>query len=155
MKYDEIDDELKGITFKFFYYFSRFEFVLKKNGYYFHPNRSNRANVDWNRFLDDNHKGYVLSKSAVQLIAERPRQQIVDNQNLSFEDVRFADGESDLVKVGTLIKTVRNNLFHGGKHGDVSWDDQDRMKVLLGLVLEILGEIAEIAGLQNDYQGAT
>jgi len=59
------------------------------------------------------------------------------------------------VKVGTLIKTVRNNLFHGGKHGDVSWDDQDRMKVLLGLVLEILGEIAEIAGLQNDYQGAT
>lgn len=33
MRYDELSEELKSVSFEFFYWFSRFEFVLKENGF--------------------------------------------------------------------------------------------------------------------------
>jgi len=53
--------------------------------------------------------------------------------------------------VVTLLKTVRNNLFHGGKHGDDGWDDPERILTLLELSIRVLDELADLADFGADY----
>lgn len=50
-----------------------------------------------------------------------------------------------------MLKTIRNNLFHGGKHGDVDMDSKERNKELLKLGKLILDELANIADIEADY----
>jgi hypothetical protein len=50
-----------------------------------------------------------------------------------------------------MLSTVRNNLFHGGKHGDESFDDLDRNLVLLTIGVTVLNQLAEQTDLRNDY----
>jgi hypothetical protein len=47
------------------------------------------------------------------------------------------------VKVIRLAKTVRNNPFHGGKHGSAYWDDPDRMRALIPITKAALDNIAQ------------
>jgi len=49
-------------------------------------------------------------------------------------------------------KTVRNNLFHGGKHGSAYWDNPARMTLLLGTTITVLGELARLGGIEADYE---
>jgi hypothetical protein len=55
--------------------------------------------------------------------------------------------------VAILLKTVRNNLFHGGKQGAAYWDDPERMRLLLPLSVTILAELAGLGGFEADYTG--
>ena len=50
-----------------------------------------------------------------------------------------------------MLKAVRNNLFHGGKHGDVEMDSKKRNLELLKLGKHILDQLAQVAGLESDY----
>ena len=68
-----------------------------------------------------------------------------------FRDVGFNPGASDLEKVVRLANTVRNNLFHGGKHGVDYWDDPARMQALLTNTIEVINDLAGQAGLAADY----
>jgi hypothetical protein len=66
--------------------------------------------------------------------------------------VGFNSGASDLERVVRLAQTVRNNLFHGGKHGSDYWDDPKRMQTLLSTTIMVLDDLADMAGLQSDYK---
>lgn len=46
---------------------------------------------------------------------------------------------------------VRNNLFHGGKHGHDQWDDPTRMRRLLKLTITVLSELAALGEFGGDY----
>lgn len=46
---------------------------------------------------------------------------------------------------------MRNNLFHGGKHGDMEQDDVSRNILLLKLGKEVLDELAVLADVEGDY----
>ena len=49
------------------------------------------------------------------------------------------------------MQTVRNNLFHGGKHGVDDWDNPKRTEKLLKLGIAVLDQIAERTDLNADY----
>ena len=71
---------------------------------------------------------------------------------LKFCDVGFNTGAGNLERVVRLANTVRNNLFHGGKHGSGYWDEPDRMHALLTITIKALDDLAAQTGLQGDYE---
>ncbi|MDC9823971.1 hypothetical protein PRN20_09505 [Devosia sp. ZB163] len=152
MKRAGISDGLHDLSFEFFYWFSRFEFALKECGYLKSKKVGAKAEASWDRFIDNHAEAYVLSNSGSALIEAAPQRQIVGAADLEFAPVTFAAADCDLKKVVTLSNTVRNNLFHGGKHGHATWDDPERVRLLLSLVIQILDELAEHAGFEADYR---
>ena len=146
---------LEKLAFKFFFKFSRFEFALKENKYLRDPKPGNRASPDWHRFAREHHEFFCMSNQAQTLIESAPKCQIVgsDSQRLDWQDVDLSQYENDLAKVVRLLQTVRNNLFHGGKHGADGWDDPKRTKKLLKLAVHVLDQIAEKTILYADYTG--
>src|ERR1700720_1973354 len=141
MRREEIPNDLAQLAFEFFYWFSRFEFALKENGYLRNERIGAAAEADWNKFVARWHSTYSLSAAAMDLTAHAPGRQIVANSGLEFAAIQFPEKTSDLAKVVRFAKTVRNNLFHGGKHGFDSWDEPDRMRFLLRRVIEVLNEL--------------
>lgn len=152
MRRDEVSPDLRELAFDFFYWFSRFEFALKENGYLTSTLVGARAQPDWGRFVVEHQDHYAPSQAASALIAANPLRQIVgESGTLIFSDVPFADNATDLRRVVGLAKTVRNNLFHGGKHGSGNWDDPDRMVELLGITINVLNDLADLGGLNADF----
>ncbi|WP_171387818.1 hypothetical protein [Vibrio crassostreae] len=49
------------------------------------------------------------------------------------------------------MKTIRNNLFHGGKHGADGWDEPKRMQVLLAAGKNVLDQLVRMADWKADY----
>jgi hypothetical protein len=83
--------------------------------------------------------------------AEPETQIVAPNGELAWRPVGLDNCKSDLAKVVRHLKTVRNNLFHGGKHGGAGWDDPERTKLLLSSGKAVLDQLAQLAGLEADY----
>jgi hypothetical protein len=49
-----------------------------------------------------------------------------------------------------LLKTIRNNLFHGRKHGADGWDKPARIQDLLETGKLILDQLARLADIEAD-----
>ncbi|MNR84318.1 hypothetical protein D3C72_151160 [compost metagenome] len=152
MKMDEITADLSSRAFDFFYWFSRFEFALKENGYLKSHQSGAKAEPGWEEFVVKWNIHYLPSLKAKELLASPPERQIVlGNDTLDWKSVGLADCRSELEKIVRLIKTVRNNLFHGGKHGGAGWDDAKRTESLLVLSKDLLDEFAVLASIEADY----
>ena len=152
MRHDEVATTLRELAFDFFYWFSRFEFALKENGYLMTTVPGARAEPDWNRFVVEHQDHYAPSQAAGALIAANPLRQIIgEDGGLTFGEVPFATNATKLRRVVGLAKTVRNNLFHGGKHGSGDWDDPDRMTELLRVTTTVLADLARLGELEADY----
>jgi hypothetical protein len=54
--------------------------------------------------------------------------------------------ETDLGKTILSVKTIRNNLFHGGKHNEKDWDEPDRNLFLLTRGIKVLDSFADLSG---------
>jgi len=148
VRHDEVAAGLRELAFDFFYWFSRFEFALKENGYLVSIMVGARAQPNWDRFVVEHQDHYAPSQVACALIAANPLRQIVDDDGgLTFGEVPFAVDATEFRRVIGLAKTVRNNLFHGGKHGSGDWDDSDRMTELLKVTTTVLAELAQLGGL--------
>jgi hypothetical protein len=145
------DDEgcLRDLIYTFFFKFSRFEFALKKANYW--KRGQTKAEPDWLRFIGDFKEAYTPCQSAVKLLESPPRRQIIRNGGLDWADLNFDGIHSSLEKVALLIRTIRNNLFHGGKHGDRSWDDIERMVFLLQYANEVIDRLAYLRDDLHEY----
>lgn len=152
MRLEDIRTELRNRAFEFFYWFSRFEFALKENGFLKNNTPGARAEPGWDQFIASHETGYVLTKAGSQLVEADPQRQIVGQHELKFVPVGFDNQLSELTKVVRLLKTVRNNLFHGGKHSAEGWDDPQRILLLLDLSISILDELSELGGIEADYK---
>ncbi|MFP8965062.1 hypothetical protein ACKC9G_00585 [Pokkaliibacter sp. CJK22405] len=153
MREDQITSELSSLAFKFFYRFSRFEFCLKENNYLKNENVGSNAEPGWNKFISRHARSYQLSEEAISLLREPPDRQVVGQGSaLVWEPLRFGDGDPDLKKVVKAVKTVRNNLFHGGKHSAAGWDDSERMHRLITCSVAVLDCLAEIGEFEGDYR---
>lgn len=152
MRHEEISKPLRDLAFDFFYWFSRFEFALKEAGIRKSDVVGDRAEPGWDKFIAKYHAAYVPTHAAKELIAENPKRQIIGQTDLDFREVGFNNGASDLERVVRLAQTVRNNLFHGGKHGSSYWDDPARMQRLLSLTIVILNDLARLGGFEADYK---
>ncbi|MCC4262658.1 hypothetical protein LL270_18705, partial [Pseudomonas aestusnigri] len=64
----------------------------------------------------------------------------------------FAKSESLFQSFLKSVKTVRNNLFHGGKHGAAGWDDPVRARLLIEMSTAVLAVLAVLGGFTDDYE---
>ena len=152
IRHNDIEERLRNTAFEFFYWFTRFEFALKENLYLRNTKAGARAEPDWDQFINKWGKGYSISNEAKQLIDANPKRQVIsDSGELGWELVKFKDCHCELFKVVHLLKTLRNNLFHGGKHEVDGWDNPERAETLLHLGISVLNQLAALGGIEADY----
>ncbi|EJL74099.1 hypothetical protein AB4142_15060 [Variovorax sp. 2RAF20] len=152
MRREDIAQPLSELAFEFFFWFSRFEYALKENGYLKSLVDGTRAEPGWEKFVDHWQLKYVPSQEARRLLTAPPDRQIVLGGKLEWQPVGLADCVCDLARIVRLVKTTRNNLFHGGKHGGAGWDDPKRTEELLKNSMAILEQLADLGGFQADYR---
>ncbi|MFG0547059.1 hypothetical protein ACF8FG_17845 [Pseudomonas sp. YQ_6] len=153
MSKHQVPNKLSQLAFEFFYWFSRFEFCLKENGYLKSEKAGDRAEPGWGAFVGAFAQKYELCAIACELLAAPPDRQVVGaNKSLDWRPLRFDSCGSDLEKVVLSVKTVRNNLFHGGKHGAAGWDDPQRTHSLITLSYKVLENLVELADFRADYE---
>lgn len=144
MSYDAPPDWLdRELVLNFFWTFSVFECALKREGFLMSGWRD-AVKPDWERFGKQirGRFGEVRRDgfdSAVRTLLEAsPRKQVVREGQLEWAPVDRRDGDSDEEYVLYLVKTVRNNLFHGGKYPDGSIKEVARDKKILEAALAVL-----------------
>jgi hypothetical protein len=152
---EHLTGELRELIFDFFHRFSRFEFALKEADCLKSHTAGARADPSWDCFVEMWQETYRVSGAARALIAANPKQQLVgpDGHSLEFKEVQFGAQVTDLARVVRLTKTVRNNLFHGGKSDIGGWDNAPRIKVLVSVRSRVLDELADLGGLRSNYEG--
>jgi hypothetical protein len=148
----DINKELQQLTFDFYYWFSRFEFSMKENEILKDSICGKNAEPGWDVFVEKYLSEFSHSNETNRLLELNPkRQKVGANSELVWKDVGLLDCKSELCKIVRLLKTIRNNLFHGGKHGAEGWDDPERTKELLIVGKLILDQLAKVADLEADY----
>src|SRR5688572_22174407 len=126
MRKEDIDDELLRASFDFFYWFSRFEFALKEHGYLKWNKPGAPAVPSWREFQRKHGDTYVPSPAARELLKLHPKQQVVGTGDLDWIPVDVSKCSTELCKLVLMLTTVRNNLFHGGKHGDKDMENKSK-----------------------------
>ncbi|MBO2582758.1 hypothetical protein [Shewanella algae] len=152
MRKEDIQSDLKNLAFDFFYWFSRFEFALKENKFLKREGDGENAEPGWDTFVERYNQTFQHSEQTMRLLELSPkRQKVGPNLDLEWRNVGLDDCRSELCKVIRLLKTIRNNLFHGGKHGADGWDEPHRSKELLEVGKSILDQLARAADFEADY----
>ncbi len=138
----ELSPEAAGVIFDFFIVFSRFEFALKRAGY-LKVDKSGRpiADANWTSFAKTVHNEF--NKSVSKEFQEAcdyytsypPKKQDVREGTITWKP-NIQGGKTEFEWILGSVKTVRNNLFHGGKFPY----DQVRDTALLYYGLVILYE---------------
>ncbi|WP_230432141.1 hypothetical protein [Plesiomonas shigelloides] len=156
-------EKLEKEIFKFFVIFSRFEFALKSSGFLVKkPSEKpseKPAEPNWDSFVKKYKKTFQvtdeLNNSFTYLTNQcsAPSRQILVvsdegtvNEVLSstWKKQNIDANAPDLKKVVDSIKLVRNNLFHGGKYGDKSWNDPERTSLLIEHSIKVIWALVEL-----------
>jgi hypothetical protein len=142
--------EDKDLVFRFFAVFSRFEYALKRSKFL---KPKDRAEADWDAYADDLRGRFTtvvvpaFKEACAYLIKKPPRTQIVLRDGLGWKKTVRRDTEVEERYVLRLVRTVRNNLFHGGKYpypiGPVL--DAARDRHLLECCLAVLEECLKLS----------
>jgi len=130
----------KELLLKFFVVFSRFEYALKRAKY---CKNSEAAMPDWEKFAlacralnpEDTLR---LKEVGRYLLDSPPEKQIYSANLLSFAPIYFTDGTHVAEKLIRYVKTVRNNLFHGGKYPEKPVAEISRNPKLLNSSIDTL-----------------
>lgn len=108
--------------------YSRFEFALKETGY-LARDKDGVARANWARFAKEDCLGDVMQEAlqnpdARELAAEPPETQVTDDCKSWRWEPRMEKPVTTLFMFLVAAKGVRDNLFHGGKHGEDPRDDK-------------------------------
>jgi hypothetical protein len=145
----------RDLVLNFFWKFSVFECALKREGF-LRAGRNNGAEPDWDnfsrevqgRFAQVSIPGFAEAVGKFRQLA--PQRQVVRNGHLGWDSIMQGDGESDEAYVLRLLKTARNNLFHGGKYPDGPIEEVAHDREILRTALVVLDGCYEIhAGVQR------
>jgi hypothetical protein len=99
--------------------FSRAEYALKSTEYAI----GNEGKVDpaWDRYANEIHDDFIKIKdkrivdAANYLLSYPPRKQVLAGNKIRFIDQTVDRNQKSTQQVIRMVRTVRNNLFHGGK----------------------------------------
>lgn len=113
---------------RLFIAYSRFEFSLKENGY-IRPDKDGIAHADWRAFAKEEALRDIFEEAKKdidvrELIAKPPMTQITSNSQTWHWEERLPKPAPNLLALFLSVKTIRDNLFHGGKQGENPRDDQ-------------------------------
>ncbi len=161
MPYDAPPDCIdRDLVLEFFWKFSVFECALKRERF-LRVGRNDAAQPDWQRFGESirGRFGEVRVdgfQEAVRALTEAaPRRQVVRNGQLGWDNLQRGPGESEEEFVLRLVKTARNNLFHGGKYPDGPVPEVARNRAILRAALRVLEGCYELhPGLARWVQAA-
>jgi hypothetical protein len=144
MPYDAPPDWLdRELVLSFFWRFSVFECALKRSGFLL-PGSNHAAQPDWSKFgmsirgRFEAVRANGFQEALRKLKETSPRRQVFRDGQLGWEPIKRQDSESEEEFVLRLLKTVRNNLFHGGKYPDGPIDEVARDKEILRAALGVL-----------------
>lgn len=152
MKRSDMTPELERAAFEFSYWFARFEFCLKEAAFLKSDRPGKKAEPNWDMFVRAKRSAYVPSADAWALLKAAPRQQVMSgNATLTWKELGFDANEHALQKVAILLRTARNNLFHGSGRDTGPWDGVDTTARLLGHAKTVLDELAELGGFKREY----
>ena len=134
----------RELLLEFFLTFSRAEFALKNSG--FVTGGEDSASPHWDRFataLRDQFKKdrtEELEAAAEYILHNPPMKQVLRDGALMWEANLPNDGKSETEVLFVLVRRIRNNLFHGGKHNLEAFEDTERTTRLLNSALLIVQE---------------
>jgi len=139
----------RQLAWQFFVFFSRMEYALKRTRRYL-KNVAN-AEPNWDRFGSDHDERFsgLLSLPLTQAVryfeANPPRKQIQVDGSMAWSEPRSRRANERLLPWLLLaIRTVRNNLFHGGKFPLIPMPDPSRDRDLLVHALTVLNAALEL-----------
>lgn len=144
MSYEEPPESLaRDLVLSFFWRFSVFECALKREGF-LQAGRGQGAQPDWTSFAEHVDGRFeeinrpAFHAAVVELKKHSPKRQVVEDGKLRWREIHQAEGESHESYVLRLLKTTRNNLFHGGKYPDGSVQEVAADRAILRAALEVL-----------------
>lgn len=113
----------RDLVLEFFWKFSVFECALKREGF-LRIGPKNGAEPDWDsfgkevqgRFAQVAYPGFAQAVGKLKQLS--PQRQVVQGNCLAWAPIVQGHDESEEAFVLRLLKTARNNLFHGGKYPD-------------------------------------
>lgn len=136
----------RELTLEFLATFARFEFALKKAGYA--QGDDSKVSPDWDSFARDVAKldAAVLApvlNTCQYLQQHPPRKQVLQNGVLHWV-VRQGTSGSAIGDVLLSVRTVRNNVFHGGKFPEGPVAEPLRDEALIRDCLAVLKGLLEL-----------
>jgi hypothetical protein len=137
------------LVLRFFLVFSRFEYALKRAGF---TNPKRRAEAAWDRFATENDARFGASSTSklqaacVYFLQHPPLRQIQKNGVLDWEVPNQLINEPLLKRLLLMVRSVRNNMFHGGKFPMMPVDEPARNVTLLRHALVILETSVKLDG---------
>lgn len=131
------------LVMRFFWLFSSFECALKRRGF-LKADQYGNAQPDWKKFAEtisvplECNEEFTAARSF--LTSGPPQRQVVKNGGLGWESQQRKSGETELAFALRMIRTVRNNLFHGGKYPDPDGpiDGVERNNALIEAAIQVL-----------------
>lgn len=130
------------MAIEFMAIFSRFEYALKSSGYA----NGGPTNVSpaWDKFANEVHHKFVEIddkplKLAVKFLLEKPpRKQVLMDNKLNFKEQIIDKKQYSTQQILLMVRTVRNNLFHGGKYCVGEENEPGRNQQLVESSLRVL-----------------
>lgn len=143
----------------FFFAFSRAEYALKATGLV-KSGSFDEAKPDWNAFLARVEHPFAmrcangdLREAVVYLEAHPPSRQVWENGELLWRERTPRQGDTRSKIVIDHVKTIRNNLLHGGKEirtRPLAERDSELLKAGLTVLTHVLSLDAEVANAFSD-----
>ena len=111
-----IHPEMTALAVQFFARFARFEFALKRAGFY-RRGVENSVKADWERFVQQQEVAALFDEMRTTpviayIINNPPKRRVLCGKVLAWEN---AAPPTDMLGLCNAMKRVRNNLFHGDK----------------------------------------
>lgn len=137
----------RDLVFEFFWKFSAFEYALKRSPDFL---KKGKAEADWEKFGNRINERFAtfgdpnFYEAVESIKALSPQKQINKNGKLAWKRVEQTPNESDAAYTLHLLKTVRNNLFHGGKYPDGTIFEIARNRNILRAAVTILNGCYEL-----------
>ncbi len=140
----------RELVLEFFAYFSRFEYSLKRSGFL---RQGEKAEPNWDTYANSLRGRFKevhaprFREAVAFLLSAPPNTQVVSGNHLGWAESVRGNGEHDECYVLRLVRTVRNNLFHGGKYPYPAgpMPDVARNRRLLEAAIAVLGECLDLS----------
>jgi len=145
----------RDLVCDFFLYFSRYEYALKRSG--FAEGNEDRVDPNWKQYAETLRDKFltVTDSEFIQAVefleSEPPRKQVLNGNELGWADYTRRPAETQEAWLLGLVRTVRNNLFHGGKFSDGQVSDPARNHNLLKACLVVLERALELAPKTKEW----
>lgn len=147
--------EDRKLAWAFFVFFSRMEYALKRSGYL---SGTADAQPNWDRFSSDHNlkfkpDGSEQLQTAVNYFLEQPpRKQVQENGEIHWKPQKYDRREPLLIWLLRMVRSVRNNLFHGGKFPLISIMEPSRdREVLLNSLVILQSSLTLDAEVQRQF----